>query len=351
MKRAILPVLALISLLVSFTSCKPKTESRFVVELSPLDPLANLSTLREEYIRVVKERFSHQEAFRLLEIKVGAGSREVEVRVTGAIEQEEITNILTGRGQVEFLETTTFLEASDVLMAWNDKMKTIPELYDSTSAFLENEEAKGSWLDSLGNEEPDLETQRREFLMEYPLFEFFSPPEKIEDPQSPLLGYALAEDRAKFEAVFNHPELRVITPERISFHWERKPVGQDPPVFGLIGVKQVAPERVISNENIIAAEMGPNGDMEDFVINLTFDEEGAHAWRILTRKNVGKSIAVLLDGRVITYPAIKQEIMGGRTMLSGNFTFEEALELLQYFKMPALPPVQAEVVQTTVIAG
>ena len=76
-------------------------------------------------------------------------------------------------------------------------------------------------------------------------------------------------------------------------------------------------------------------------IDLKMNAEGTMAWARFTADNIGRSIAIVLDGTVYSYPTVQSEITGGRCQIIGNFTEEEAIDLANIIKCGKLPaPVQ-----------
>ncbi|MBU1177114.1 protein translocase subunit SecD [Patescibacteria group bacterium] len=72
-------------------------------------------------------------------------------------------------------------------------------------------------------------------------------------------------------------------------------------------------------------------------VSLEFDSEGAKIFEDLTRRNIGKRIAIYLDGSVISAPNVQEAISGGKAQITGNFTLDEAKELVQRLNAGALP--------------
>ena len=81
---------------------------------------------------------------------------------------------------------------------------------------------------------------------------------------------------------------------------------------------------------------------------MTMNAEGANIWARLTKDNVGKQIAIVLDGLVYSYPTVQSEITGGSSQISGNFTVEEATDLTNVLKSGKLP-APAKIIQEQVV--
>ena len=80
-----------------------------------------------------------------------------------------------------------------------------------------------------------------------------------------------------------------------------------------------------------------NGEFGEVIVNFELNREGSEMFALVTRENINKPLAIVLDGKVISSPNINSEIKGGRGMIQGSFTFEEAQDLAKILKEGALP--------------
>lgn len=94
---------------------------------------------------------------------------------------------------------------------------------------------------------------------------------------------------------------------------------------------------MVSGENLVDAQPGADGQTGQPVVNFRFDSAGARRFGDATRKNVGRPFAIVLDGKVISAPVIREPILGGTGQISGNFTFESANDLAVLLRAGALP--------------
>jgi protein-export membrane protein SecD len=186
--------------------------------------------------------------------------------------------------------------------------------------------------------------------------------ENSEDPGSKEQGGNL-EEVAKGETVeafedvvFNKAEVGVLYPELVEtefgFHIVRvderiddkakvhhillRKLPEEPPVFGPTYV-----ESGLTGEQLDRADVtfDPNTGLPN--VSLAFNSEGTDLFAKMTRENVDKTIAIYLDGKIISAPVVQQEITSGEAVISGNFTLEESKELAQRLNAGALPvPVE-----------
>lgn len=129
------------------------------------------------------------------------------------------------------------------------------------------------------------------------------------------------------------------------FMWGYKPESTSPDDLVLYAIRsninQKAPvDGAVETANISYDELGR------VVVDMQMDSKGAKEWKTLTEKNVGKPVAVTLDSRVYTAPNVVGAIPNGRTQISGNFSQEEAKELVDVLGAGKLP-AGAKVVQAT----
>ncbi|WP_309233016.1 protein translocase subunit SecD [Blastococcus sp. TML/C7B] len=94
---------------------------------------------------------------------------------------------------------------------------------------------------------------------------------------------------------------------------------------------------VVEGTSVTDAAAGTRAGTGEWVVNLDFDSRGSSAWGAYTSANVGNSVAITLDGRVISAPTINSAIVGGGTEITGSFDQESATELANQLKYGALP--------------
>ncbi|PWN69335.1 protein translocase subunit SecD [Chryseobacterium phosphatilyticum] len=155
-------------------------------------------------------------------------------------------------------------------------------------------------------------------------------------------------DTAAVNKILNSKVGQALRPANIKytqFMWGYKPEATSPDALVLYAIRsninQKAPvDGAVESANISYDELGR------VVVDMQMDSKGAKEWKTLTEKNVGKPVAVTLDGRVYTAPNVVNAIPNGRTQISGNFSQEEAKELVDVLGAGKLP-AGAKVVQAT----
>lgn len=157
-------------------------------------------------------------------------------------------------------------------------------------------------------------------------------------------------DTAVVNKILNSKVGQSLRPANIKytqFMWGYKPEATDTESLVLYAIRgninQKAPvDGAVETANISYDELSR------VVVDMQMDSKGAKEWKTLTEKNVGKPVAVTLDNRVYTAPNVVNAIPNGRTQISGNFSQEEAKELVDVLGAGKLP-AGAKVVQATVV--
>ena len=105
---------------------------------------------------------------------------------------------------------------------------------------------------------------------------------------------------------------------------------------------------VLTGTDLKDAQASTNPQTGQNVVNLEFSDEGAQKFADLTMRNVGRTIAILLDGEVLTAPNVREPILGGRAEITGQKTLEEAQNLAVVLRSGALP-VKVEIIETRTV--
>ena len=155
-------------------------------------------------------------------------------------------------------------------------------------------------------------------------------------------------DTAKVNKILNSKIAKSLRPANIKytqFMWGYKPESTDTNSLVLYAVKGNINQKAPVDGAVETASIGYD-ELSRVVVDMQMDSKGAKDWKTLTEKNVGKPVAVTLDNRVYTAPNVVNAIPNGRTQISGNFSQEEAKELVDVLGAGKLP-AGAKVVQAT----
>ncbi|MCI3936605.1 protein translocase subunit SecD [Chryseobacterium aahli] len=162
------------------------------------------------------------------------------------------------------------------------------------------------------------------------------------------VGSVKLSDTAIVNKVLNSKVAKSLRPANLKytqFLWGYKPESTDTNSLVLYAIKGSINQKAPVDGAVETASIGYD-DLSRVVVDMQMDSKGAKEWKTLTEKNVGRPVAVTLDNRVYTAPNVVGAIPNGRTQISGNFSQEEAKELVDVLGAGKLP-AGAKVVQAT----
>lgn len=151
----------------------------------------------------------------------------------------------------------------------------------------------------------------------------------------PVIGYVRRSEKAAMDSVLQFGRDNKIIDGNFKLVWSNKPTTHQVPgrkgkeaIYELVAVEN-AP--VLEGDAVVSAN-SEYDNMRGNVVNMRMSDQGAQQWAAITKKNIGKPIAIVLDEEVYSYPNVNQEISGGSSEITGNFTPEEANDLAQLLK-------------------
>jgi len=263
-----------------------------------------------------------------------------------------ITNVITGYNKLEFWETYENSEiieyltkADNLLQAMGTPGSTLKKEKHSKPDLTGKSTVKTSVLDS-----------RKQFSDQNPLFSILGP--RITTTGEPLpscmIGLANEKDTSLVNSYLKMNEIKALFPNDLKFFWSSNPYKYDPTktLYGLHAIKITTINRSapLDGSAIISAEATTGSDKKDIKIGLTMDPEGAKTWAKITRESISRCIAVVYNGSVRSYPRVQAEISGGKTEITGDFTIEEANDLVNILKSGQLP-FELKIVEKQIIEG
>jgi SecD/SecF fusion protein len=163
----------------------------------------------------------------------------------------------------------------------------------------------------------------------------------------PIVGTSLSKDTSTVNSYLKMDQVKALLPRNLTFKWTAKAVDDKETLFQLIAIKVTSRDGraplegdVITDARQDYADMGSRPE-----VSMSMNSEGSKVWARMTKENVGKSIAIVLDGYVRSFPNVNGEITGGRSSITGLESVEEAKDLaniLKSGKMPAPAVIIAE---------
>lgn len=280
------------------------------------------------------------------------------IELPGVKEPERVRRLLQGTANLEFWETfdlaeiaPNIMEADRVLGAQlattNEATDTLLVAETVTPAEITPESIAKSREDSilaaLREAEAPVDTlqNQEDFRREHPLLSILEVPgvQTGQFGRGPVVGFAHFKDTARINTLFAQRAVREVLPANLGLRWSIKPVNDRGDIFELIAIKTNRDNRAPLDGDAISDARADFSQTTAYAnVSMSMNTEGARIWQRLTRDNIGKSIAIALDGYIYSYPTVQNEIAGGRSEITGRFTVEEAKDLantLNSGKMPA----------------
>ncbi len=300
-------------------------------------------------------------------------SGRILIELPGIKDPERVRKLLQGTANLEFWETYENAEIQEFLYAANAKIKEIQEAKEALENKDKKEEVKevkeevakkaetdtteaSSLIDKLESDTTAVDTtqqmDRAQMMKDYPLFSVLQP--RYSRDNRPLPGAAVGishfKDTAKVNEYLNIPQVRALFPRNLRLLWTVKAIDKEENFFELIAIKVTTRDGRPALEGDVITNAAKNysqttGNSE---ISMSMNTEGAKVWARLTRDNIERCIAIVLDDYVYSYPRVNQEIKGGRSSITGDFTVEEAEDLANILKSGKMP-APAHIEQETIV--
>ncbi|MBR1809478.1 MAG: protein translocase subunit SecDF [Paludibacteraceae bacterium] len=279
------------------------------------------------------------------------------IELPGVKEPERVRKLLQGTANLEFWETYEMQEIMPQLLQLNQQ---IAEVNAATAEVQESEKpaevapaAETNSIDSLvAAAAEDTEAQNTEAYENYkkqnPLLALLNYSGQVY--RGPVVGTTLYTDTAAVNQMLSSQIAKGILPRDLKFCWTVKPIDERETMYQLIALKMVNRDGRASLEGDVITDARADFSQTSAYANvsMSMNAEGAKAWARITRENIGKSIAIVLDGYVYSYPTVQNEIAGGNSQITGHFTVEEAKDLANTLKSGKMP-APARIIQEDVV--
>lgn len=275
------------------------------------------------------------------------------VELPGVKEPERVRKLLQGSANLEFWETYKLPEIYQQLVAADNVLATIlskEASADSVATAADNVEKiadaadanvseADSLLAELGQDKKDTEANQsmEEFAKQHPLFALLQI-SQYNGQLSPgsTVGIAQAKDMDKISEYLNMKQVKEVLPRNLALKWGVKAIDDKEQFFELYALKVTNRDGspalggdVVTDAN---ADFMQQAGRSEQMVNMVMNAEGSKAWARLTKENIGRQIAIVLDEMVYSAPNVNDEITGGRSQITGHFTPEEAKDLANVLK-------------------
>ena len=294
------------------------------------------------------------------------------VEMPGVKEPERVRKLLQGSANLEFWETynaqdvMSYLQQIDTRLANIASGKTTEEadtaaakaepaaeVAEAAAADTTAKEAAGKFQlkkDEKASQAKAVEEKDEKAIAEakkqHPLFAVFQP---VQGQSLSTVGYAHERDTADVNKAIYSDEAKKILPSDVKLLWSAKPVDGTKNIFELHALKVTSTSGRAPLEGDVVTDA--KDEFDNFgrpCVSMSMNNEGARLWAQLTKQNVGKAIAIVLDGVVYSAPRVNGEISGGNSQISGNFTIEDTKDLANTLKSGRMP-APARIVQEEVV--
>ena len=276
------------------------------------------------------------------------------VELPGVKEPERVRKLLQGSANLEFWETYTAAEIAPFLAAADSKLRDIiavenPETAEATEEVAEvaAEEESVDLSALTGNDAANVADAAAiaKAKKENPLLSVL----QVMQGQSCVVGYAHSRDIKQIDEYLARAEVKAMLPRDLKLMWGVKAIDTDGKFFELYAIKstQRNGRAPLEGDVVVSAtdDYDNNGRPS---VSMTMNSDGARRWAQLTKQNIGKPIAIALDGYIYSAPNVQNEITGGQSQITGQFSQEDTKDLANVLKSGKMP-APAKIVQEDIV--
>ena len=365
----------------SFYEIDPNAQLASVFSTFELKDKVTLNSTNSEVEKVIREEVDGaiNNSFKVLRTRIDrfgvvqpniqklSQTGRILIELPGIKDPERVRKLLQGSANLEFWETYDLAEILPQLVQINAEVAKVNATTeavnipaeeakeevkaeanaDDIDALVDNIAAK----DSAAEAEADQEAALEQYKKQNPLFAVLNPSvnQAGQAYRGPVVGTVHYTDTAKVMAMLNSSMAKSILPRELRLCWTVKAIDDAETFYQLVALKAQTNGRPSLEGDVITDARADFGQTSAYAnVSMSMNAEGARDWQRITRDNIGKSIAIVLDGYVYSFPTVQNEIAGGDSQITGNFTVEEAKDLantLQSGKMPA----PARIIQEDVV--
>jgi len=370
----------------AYTKLDPNAKLATVFSTFELKDKISLTTSNDDVVKVLKTEVEGAitNSFNVLRNRIDRfgvvqpniqklGNGRILIELPGIKEPERVRKLLQGSANLEFWETydlseilpniveankvlgtlqangtqlvkdsTTTKKAAAEVVAAAPKTQKLSDV-DSLKAALQKKNATANVTDST----KALETSKKE----NPLFAILQiNAQGGQAGRGPVVGYAHSKDTVQINNYLKTKQVREVLPRDLGLRWSVKATDKKGEIFQLIAIKVSSRDgRAPLGGDVITDARADFSQTSAYAnVSMTMNAEGSQIWARMTKDNIGKSIAISLDGYIYSFPTVNTEITGGSSQITGNFTVEEAKDLANTLKSGKMP-APAHIVQENIV--
>ena len=368
----------------SYKEIDPQAQLASVFSTFELKDKVTLTSTNDEVEKVIREEVDGaiQNSFNVLRTRIDrfgvvqpniqklAQPGRILIELPGIKEPERVRKLLQGSANLEFWETYECSEMLPLLAQINrdfakaneaeaEPAEAVAPQAEEKAAVAEAPKAENEELadlvENLGTDSAAVEADQAAQLAEYkknnPLFAILNPSvnQAGQAYRGPVVGTVHYVDTAKVNAMLNSQIAKAILPRDARFYWTVKAVDEAGSYYNLVALKAQRDGRASLEGDVITDARADFSQLSAYAnVSMSMNAEGAKTWQRLTRDNIGKSVAIVLDGYVYSFPTVQNEIAGGNSQITGNFTVEEAKDLANTLKSGKMP-APARIIEESVV--
>jgi SecD/SecF fusion protein len=363
----------------AFQEVDPNAKLASIFGTVELREKINFNSTNEEVLKVLdgEVTIAINNAFNILRTRIDrfgvvqpnitqlATKGRILIELPGQNNPKRVRELLQGTANLEFWETYENSEVIGYLSSANNLLKELQANARNTetaatstdkAAADTTKKSDKSLLDLIEKDSTKTKenSTREEFNSQNPLFGILNP--RVNQQGQPLpscmVGLASFKDTAKVNSYLKMNQVRALFPRDIKFFWSQNAYKYDQTktYYELHAIKVTTRDgRPPLDGGVITSARTSSGVRgSDIKVDMTMNAEGAKTWARMTRENIDRCLVVVLDGYVRSYPRVQNEITGGNTEITGDFTIEEADDLANILKSGKLP-APAHIISDTVI--
>lgn len=366
----------------AYEELDPNARLAAIMSTPELKDKVNFNSTNDQVINVIRAESEGaiDNAFNILRTRIDRfgvvqpnitrleGRGRILIELPGVKDPQRVRDLLQGTASLEFWETFENSEILPYLAQANDALKDINRAHEGQTTAQTSaadrairadttKPAAGSLLDLVAGEKKDtsaVATTLDEFTRQNPLYAVLRP--NVSEDGRPFegssIGLAHFRDTAKVNAYLAMNQIRAIFPREIKFFWSHDPFkyDQSKSYYELHAIRVTTRNGMAPLDGGAITSARPTTGItgSDIKVDMSMNSEGAKTWARITGNNIGRCIAVVLDGYVRSSPRVHTEIKGGNSEISGDFTLEEAEDLANILKSGKLP-APARIVQDTIV--
>jgi len=383
----------------SFKEVDPNARLAAIFSTMELKDKVNFNSTNDDVIKVIREQTNSaiDNAFKILRTRIDKfgvvqpiiqrmeTAGRISVDLPGVKDPNRVRKLLQGTANLEFWETyenseiiknlwdantkiaeienasKVNVDSSKLVLTKKEKQKDIIKKEKKTGSIASSDTAKKglTLLDKINEKKVTKKGSKDSSLVQetaktYPLLSLLRLAQKNngEPLAGASVGYAHFKDTAKIDLYLNLKQVRTLLPRDVKFLWSVKPLKYDATgnTYELYAIKITGRDgrAPLTGDVVVNAKQDFSQTTSSAEISMSMNAEGTREWARMTRENIGRCIAIVLDNYVCSAPRVNSEIPSGNSQITGDFSIDEAKDLANQLESGKLP-APARIISETVV--